>query len=662
MAPQRPRAVIVDLLELGIERASPQCSQLHCLRCRLYILWGPFRRKPLGLDVPRTSAMESPPAIAALFVIRFDIKAGYVISWKRTLPGVEVEGVVEYKSLPSGLHNVSEDLVYFVHDQYAGISAFVNHPAEEAERNAKMFAIGVLVPLTSGRLGKSWRHAPKLKELAQTYATDMSNTQALSEYWEAHEIRDNDVSNVPPESPLESPLSFRLRAHGERPESQRRSRAFSDAIVLDTPRPALTPFHPASSLPDFLDCFGPLLYPLYRAALLRKRILFMAEAPVQIPCNYVYDLSLIASLPNSLLPLLPSDHIPTLRPRPLFNVGIHDIPYLSSFVGVAPGANQDAAWIACSTDSVLNMKSDLFDVLVTLPPPHTRNAAEKVFPEISVLPTPTAKHHTPQAVHLKATQRDARRYATLRRGLRQSAPESDTQTANSESDSDTASTYSSSPVVEPISWARLAYSSFIWWASAGEKREGLSEDEEEEHQLEQDTRLLASVDSLPSPPSGSGSRRSMHAGDASQQQPPEIALVAYFRRLTAQIFVTLSDVIARHDSRNGEDPGEHDRHADVSYRDEPEDDAEPSVAIGRQTTQEDESSSPLLGRDYLGAEPTLCDDDEPVRITTEDMNEMGLDVWSGADRVFVEELVHSWWGRKAYVDSARIRCCGISII
>jgi hypothetical protein len=151
----------------------------------------------------------------------------------------------------------------------------------------------------------------------------------------------------------------------------------------------------------------------------------------------------------------------------------------------------------------------------------------------------------------------------------------------------------------------------------------------------------------------------MHTGDTSQQQPPEIALVAYFRRLTAQIFVTLSDVIARHDSRDGEDPGQHDSQTDASYQDEPEDDTEPSVAIGRQTTQEDESSAPLLGRD---AEPTLCDDDEPVRITTEDMTEMGLDVWSGADRVFVEELVRSWWGRKAYVDSARIRCCGISII
>lgn len=92
---------------------------------------------------------------------------------------------MEYKSLPSGLHNVTEDLVYvfrriqklwvrslltrsfryFVHEQYAGISAFLNHPATEAERNAKMFAIGVLVPLSTGRLGKSWRHAPRLKEL-----------------------------------------------------------------------------------------------------------------------------------------------------------------------------------------------------------------------------------------------------------------------------------------------------------------------------------------------------------------------------------------------------------------------------------------------------------------------------------------------------------------
>ncbi|KAB8203268.1 hypothetical protein BDV34DRAFT_199529 [Aspergillus parasiticus] len=619
---------------------------------------GPFRRKPLGVDVPRTPASESPPPIAALFVIRFDIKAGYVVSWKRTVPGAEVEGIVEYKSLPSGLHNVSEDLVYFVHEQYAGISAFINQPAEEAERNAKMFSVGVLVPLSSGRLGKSWRHAPKLRELAQIYALDMSHTEPLLKYWETYEIRDSDLSGVPPDSPLESPLSLRLRAHGERPDHSLRNRTFSDAIVLETPRPALTPFHPASSLPEFLNCFGPLIYPLYRATLLRKKILFMAEAPVHMPCNYVYDLSLLASLPNSLVPLLPPAGIPSLRPRPLFNIGIHDIPYLSSFAGVSANAQPDASWIACSTDSVLTMKSELFDVLVTLPAPYSKDAAEKVFPKISILPIPTAKHNTPQAVQLKATQRDARRYATLRKGLRQVALSEDGRSGE-EDDSDAASTYSSSPIVEPISWTRLAYTSFIWWASAGEKRDGLSEEEEEEHQIQQDTQLLASVEHPTSPPSGSVGRRSLQPSDTSQE-PPEIAIVAYFRRMTTQIFVTLSDAIARHDSQNATDeevePNDDDH---IPYEDDTGDGIEPHVTIGRQPTQEDDDRSPLLQEEVCSSPHN---NEDSIKITTEDMAEMGLDVWSAADRIFVEELVRCWWDRKAYVDSARIRCCGISIL
>lgn len=56
---------------------------------------------------------------------------------------------------------------YFVHDEYAGICAFVNQPAAESERNALMLAVGVLVPLSLGRLGKSWRHAVGLKKLAK---------------------------------------------------------------------------------------------------------------------------------------------------------------------------------------------------------------------------------------------------------------------------------------------------------------------------------------------------------------------------------------------------------------------------------------------------------------------------------------------------------------
>lgn len=47
----------------------------------------------------------------------------------------------------------------------------------------------------------------------------------------------------------------------------------------------LTPDHPASSLLDSVQLFGPLIFPLFKAALLRKRILILTEAPVEFSCN-----------------------------------------------------------------------------------------------------------------------------------------------------------------------------------------------------------------------------------------------------------------------------------------------------------------------------------------------------------------------------------------
>lgn len=382
----------------------------------------------------------------------------------------------------------------------------------------------------------------------------------------------------------------------------------------------------------------------------------------------MYDLSLLASLPNSLLQALPSGYTPPLRPRPLFNIGIHDIPFLSSFdtTRSSQDPEKDPSWIACSTDSVLTMKPELYDVLVTLPAAHSQHASERVFPQISLMHPSNGKPNSKQTYLLKATQRDARRYGMLRRGLRHFA--SDRSTSLDEDGSDTDSSYSSSPVVEPISWTRLAYNSFIWWASAGEHRDGLTE-EEEEHQIEQDARLLASVESLAYPVPNSTNRRSFH-GEDNGQEPPEVALVAYFRRLTTQIFFTLAGAIARHDSESGEDSP--DAYHDSPYLDDPDnDDTDLSLSMSRQSIHTDDDNAPLL-RQRSNANhanqhnPRLqssdSNSDEEITITIADMAEMGLDVWSATDRIFVEELVALWWGRPAHVDSARIRCCGISIL
>jgi hypothetical protein len=260
-------------------------------------------------------------------------------------------------------------------------------------------------------------------------------------------------------------------------------------------------------------------------------------------------------------------------------------------------------------------------------------------------------HKSVKSAPLKATQRDARRFVILIDGLRR-LPRNEVQPSQEEIDNmDTASTFSSSSIIEPLSWPRLAYTSFLWWASAGEKRTGLSEEEEE--QDEHDSSLLASTHT------GQLSHPGLHLEESSQ--PQEIALIAYFRRLTTLIFTTLADAVARQDSLEDEDElatG----YCDELNADDGDDDAEIAPAMSNEDDEDPllVKTSPRNGnnKDNRDDEHELA----PVLITTSEMTEMGLDVWSATDRIFVEELLQLWWGRKAQLDGTRIRCCGIPIL
>lgn len=294
------------------------------------------------------------------------------------------------------------------------------------------------------------------------------------------------------------------------------------------------------------------------------------------------------------------------------------------------------------------MKPDLFDVLVQLPPSYSKTATQKVYPTISVVQQLAGQSKPAKLIPLRATQRDARRFVILSDGLRRLSSAESQTLENAHEDLDSASTFSSSPIIEPLSWPRLAYTSLLWWASAGEKRDVLSEDEGE--QDEQDTNFLANT----------------HAGQLSHpglqldesNQPQEIALIAYFRRLTTLTFTILADAVARQDEVDGSDE------IPAQYRDEPTDEVEEDERtdtgpLSSHETDED----PLLPAEAVESDHSQKENHDPTRvlITSHDMTEMGLDVWSGADRIFLEELLQSWWGRTAYVDSTRIRCCGIPI-
>jgi len=97
---------------------------------------------------------------------------------------------------------------------------------------------------------------------------DPKDTRSLEEYWNEHRIHD-----LEPQEPSE----FRLL--------QRKTRSLSTATAIVADQ-TLPPSHPALSILKYLDTFGPLVFPLHRAALLRKRILLVKPPPVQLTCNY----------------------------------------------------------------------------------------------------------------------------------------------------------------------------------------------------------------------------------------------------------------------------------------------------------------------------------------------------------------------------------------
>lgn len=371
------------------------------------------------------------------------------------------------------------------------------------------------------------------------------------------------------------------------------------------------------TLANDFDIFGPLIFPLQRAALLKKSILIMSSAPVQPACNLVYNLSVLSNIPPSAAELAQKKD-PLYPLRPLFNVGIHDIDNLSRLASKTKPQN---SWIACTTDDILATKSKLYDVLVELPP-HTSDAsATRSWPRI----------RTSSGEDIRATQRDLRRYYTLKRELTRIQRQSQTYTDREAEDSIDEGSSESAPLVpsgqdenvnsdqyiqlegesklvEPSSWASIAYTSFLWWASAGEK-DALLNDE-----ACQDARL---IDDLPLPaPSkqnpGSGKRRASDHDELEginvKSQAVAVILIAYAHRLTTLVMETLAETVEAADAE-----AEH----------------------GNEST---------------------------ITIHSEDLRRMGLDEWSKSDGEFVKEMAALYFGREHVQTVGRtVDLCGINV-
>lgn len=234
-------------------------------------------------------------------------------------------------------------------------------------------------------------------------------------------------------------------------------------------------------------------------------------------------------------------------------------------------------------------------------------------------------------------------------------------------------------IVEPSTWAELAYNGFMWWASAGEQRHG---DEAEE--AAKDASLLADLisppqqrrdsfgrrascspaaralgDSVSSPtarkmPLGDGANDDQEQDDGDEDEARvELAIIAYFHRLTTSIFGVLADMVQSAGAGADDDDGDDgDDLLDVNLARGAGGDGQ--GAAGR------EDAALLPGS--AGGE---WDEEDGgagwIRVDSDAMAQMGLDVWSSADAAFVKEVAARYFARKAYVESKGVEVCGLRV-
>lgn len=366
-----------------------------------------------------------------------------------------------------------------------------------------------------------------------------------------------------------------------------------------------------------------------------------------------------------------------------------------------PSSSDDPAtgWIACTTDSILATKDNLCDMLITMPPAHAANAKERVWPTIE---------YPRGSDPVKATQRDLRRYRALRAGLVRlqkkkqqqpatpSNPTASTATGKNHNDSTDAEQLLSTELTEdderrlidPLSWGALAYSGFMWWASAGEQ--GRSDEAEE---AAQDASLLTDISSFSVTPftptmnmSASGSNTNRHSVDLTtsmgslarapvsareddiveeeEEARVELAIIAYFHRLTTGILGTLSEALdggsddySDSDSDLGPEPAAP-RDGDAGADQE----ADESEALLRPADDENEDSPEVRRTRGSGnSDRRRPSGRNSIGIPSAAVAAMGLDVWSAADAAFVAEAAERYFARRAHVEGKGVEVCGVRV-
>ncbi|KAG8908277.1 hypothetical protein FRB99_007810 [Tulasnella sp. 403] len=258
--------------------------------------------------------------LVAAFHTSFHVTRGNTLDWSVSIDD-EVYGPllsgVEFNSLPSGLHSVERDVVYFTKGGLDAVAVFSRKKTapETAQRGYQMEAFGVVLGI-----------------------------EALQDYFNTHS-------------------SAGLNASSDHTSNSSTPFVNWESELMLHPQAP----HPLFYLAHILRIVGPSFLTIFKCVLARQRVLFYTHAPVEAAC-LLAKVCVDVAFPD-VRPTEPSGDAEgdspnaqrdDKRPFVLGTVGLIDIDKLEK------ESQSGHGWVACTTDALFLERPALYDLIVDL--------------------------------------------------------------------------------------------------------------------------------------------------------------------------------------------------------------------------------------------------------------------------------------------------------
>ncbi|SCU91979.1 LAFA_0F07118g1_1 [Lachancea sp. 'fantastica'] len=406
--------------------------------------------------------------ISCIFLCHFDMKKGNELVWSKSSPSSPEIPLnnLEFKSIPSGIHEKHEDVVSFIvskqegsfEDVFYGVSCFeqnglaLSANTDQLDRGqVRMYSLGVVVDVNFRYKGVSKSKYYDWKPNQFVSATEyIDDIQDLLSHWlqkEASYTSENDRYEL---------FETFFEANCIKPETAALSspvlqRSWQSSATFTGSARALQDKHPhmLESLTQWFSFLGPLIFPLWKAALVRQRILIIVGDEVSFEkCNaLVYCLSILSLIPHNI-----SGKCHEQPLQPLYTIGITDLEALRQQISQAMASKKNnyeiPGFVACTGDTILEDRPEVYDICLRI------NGDDSL---------PVIK--SSDGSFIKATPHELELYEKLvpaYMGYELSHEEKE----------------KISKLIEPTTWSQYVIDGFYWWATAGYMKPSYHESDE----------------------------------------------------------------------------------------------------------------------------------------------------------------------------------------